>query len=547
MGDECWPSVPQAEWMVLQFEAMRILNAAQMREADRRTIQDIGLASLVLMENAGRQVVAAIESLYPDLAERRIAIVCGKGNNGGDGFVVARTLQQRGFDVSVFVIGRLGEVKGDARTNLTILGNIGQTVVEVADETAWELHGAEIAGHDLIIDAIFGTGLSQPLSGFFETVVGDINEAGVPIVSIDIPSGMSADTSDLIGDCIEATVTVTLAAPKLPLVLPPAEMKAGEVVIADIGIPADVIEQLEGQRLELLTREQMRGLIPPRAPDAHKGDFGRVLVVAGSVGKAGAAVLCAQGAIRAGAGLVTVASPKSCQPTIAAHAAEYMTEALDETNEGTVHYSAADAVLGIDADVIVAGPGLGRGEGVTTFVRELLDKCEGPLILDADALNAFADEPALLVGREGRDLIITPHPGEMARLVGCTVEDLQADRIGIAKDFAIRHKLYVVLKGYRTLVVTPDEKVFVNPTGCPGMATGGTGDVLAGMLGAWLAQLLDAEAACKLAVYLHGSAGELADADNGEVSMTAGDLVDHIGDAILEVTARRRVASKQSE
>ena len=182
---------------------------------------------------------------------------------------------------------------------------------------------------------------------------------------------------------------------------------------------------------------------------------------------------------------------------------------------------------------------------MTTFVRELLDKCEGPLVLDADALNAFADEPALLVGREGRDLIITPHPGEMARLVGCTVEDLQADRIGIATDFAKRHKLYVVLKGYRTLVVTPDEKVFVNPTGCPGMATGGTGDVLAGMLGAWLAQLLDAEAACKLAVYLHGSAGELADADNGEVSMTAGDLVDHIGDAILEVTARRRVANQQ--
>ena len=526
---------------------MRILNAAQMREADRATIHDVGIPSVVLMENAGRQVVAAVESLYPDLAERRIAIVCGTGNNGGDGFVVARTLQQRGFDVSVFVIGRHTEVKADARINLEILGRTGQTVVEVGDETAWELHGAEIAGHDLIIDALFGTGLSSPLTGFYETVVADINEAGVPIVSIDLPSGMSADTCDVIGDSIEATVTVTLAAPKLPLVLPPAEMKAGEVVIADIGIPSDVIDQLEGPRIDLLTRDQMRALIQPRAPDAHKGDFGRVLVVAGSVGKAGAAVLCAQGAIRAGAGLVTVAAPTSCQPTIAAHAAEYMTEGLDETADGTVHFSAAEAVLGIDADVIVAGPGLGRGEAVTTFVRELLDKSEGPLVLDADALNAFADEPALLVGREGRDLIITPHPGEMARLVGCTVEDLQADRIGIATDFAKRHRLYLVLKGYRTLVVTPDEKVFVNPTGCPGMATGGTGDVLAGMLGAWLAQLLDAEAACKLAVYLHGSAGELADADNGEVSMVAGDLVDHIGDAILEVSARRRVANPKSE
>ena len=521
---------------------MRILNAQQMREADRRSIQDIGIASLVLMENAGRQVVAAVESLYPDLADRSIAIVCGKGNNGGDGFVAARTLQQRGFDVSVFVIGRVNEIKGDARINLEILGRIGQPVVEVADETAWELHGAEIAGHDLIIDAMFGIGLSAPLTGFYETVVADINEAGVPVVAIDIPSGMSADTCDLIGDCVEAAVTVTLGAPKLPLVLPPAEMKSGEVVIADIGIPAELIDQLEGPRIELLTRERMRALLQPRAPDAHKGDFGRVLVVAGSMGKAGAG----QGAMRAGAGLVTVASPQSCQPTVAAHAAEYMTEGLEETAEGTVQHSSIDAVLGIDADVIVAGPGLGRGEGVTQFVRALLDKHEGPLVLDADALNAFESEPAALVGREGRDLIITPHPGEMARLVGCTVEDLQTDRIGIATDFARRHKLYVVLKGYRTLVVTPDEKVFVNPTGSPGMATGGTGDVLAGMLAGFLAQLLDAEAACTLAVYVHGSAGELADADSGEVSMTAGDLVDHIGDAILEVTARRRVAAKKS-
>lgn len=526
---------------------MRILNADQMREADRRTIQDIGLASLVLMENAGRQVVAAIESLYADLADRRVAIVCGKGNNGGDGFVVARTLHQRGIEVSVFVIGKVTEIKGDARINLEILGRIGQTVVEVADETAWELHGMEITGHDLIIDAMFGIGLTAPLTGFYETVVADLNEGGVPIVSIDMPSGMSADTCDLIGDAIDATVTVTLGAPKLPLVLPPAESKSGEVVVADIGIPADIFDQLEGPHIELLTRDQMRPLIPARAVDAHKGDCGRIVVVAGSMGKAGAAVLCAQGAMRAGAGLVTVASPRSCQSAIAAHGVEYMTEGLDETPSGTVHFSAVSAVLGIDADVIVAGPGLGRGEGVTTFIRELIDKYDGPLVLDADALNAFADEPALLVGREGRDLIITPHPGEMARLVGCSVEDLQADRIGIATDFAKRHQLYVVLKGYRTLVVTPDEKVFVNPTGCAGMATGGTGDVLAGMLAAWLGQLLDAEAACRLAVYLHGAAGELAEADHGEVSMTAGDLVEHIGDAVLELTARRRVVTKAAD
>ena len=223
---------------------------------------------------------------------------------------------------------------------------------------------------------------------------------------------------------------------------------------------------------------------------------------------------------------------------------EYMTEALEETVDGTVDYAAAEYALALRADVMAMGPGLGRGPGVTTFVHEVLENSEIPVVLDADALNAFADEPAALVGREGRDVIITPHPGEMARLVGCTVDDVQADRIGIARDYASAHKVYVVLKGYRTLIATPDGKLFVNPTGSPGMATGGTGDVLAGMLAGWLAQLLDAEAACRLAVYLHGAAGELADADEGEVSMTAGDLVTHIGDAILELTARRRVVQK---
>jgi NAD(P)H-hydrate epimerase len=526
---------------------MRILNAAQMREADRRTIDDIGIPSLVLMENAGRQVVAAMESFFEDLPERRVAVICGKGNNGGDGFVVARTLHQRLIDVSVFLVGQVAEVKGDARINLEILGRLGITVVEVADEGQWELHFSEISEHDLIVDALFGTGLKSGLTGMYETVIGDINGSAIPVVSVDLPSGMSADTPDLIGDCVEATVTVTLGAPKMPLILPPAEQKCGEVVIADIGIPSEIFDALEGPRVELLTRDHIRPLLPPRAADAHKGDFGHVLIVAGSRGKSGAAILAAQGALRSGAGLVTVAAPRGCIPLVAAYAPEYMTEALEETVDGTVDFAAAEHVLARHADVMAVGPGLGRGEAVTTFVRELLDRSEIPLVFDADALNAFADEPSVLVGREGRDLIITPHPGEMARLVGCTIDDVQADRIGIARDFASSHKAYVILKGYRTLIATPDGKIFINPTGSPGMATGGTGDVLAGMIAAWLGQLLDAEAACRVAVYLHGAAGELADADVGEVSMTAGDLANHIGDAILELTARRRVVQKEEE
>jgi NAD(P)H-hydrate epimerase len=524
---------------------MRILNAAQMREADRRTIHDIGIPSLVLMENAGRQVVAAMESFFSDLSERQVAVVCGKGNNGGDGFVVARTLQQRGIGVSVFLVGQIAEVKGDARVNLEILGRLGITVVEIADEGQWELHISEITEHDLIVDALFGTGLTTALSGMYETVIGDINGAAIPVVAIDLPSGMSADSPDLIGDCIDATVTVTLGAPKMPLILPPGEQKSGEVVIADIGIPVDVFETLEGPRVELLTRDDIRPLISARAADAHKGDFGHVLIVAGSRGKSGAAILAACGALRSGAGLVTVAAPRSVLPVIAAHAPEYMTEPLEETADGTIDFAAAEHVLGLRADVLAVGPGLGRGTAVAAFVRELLEHSEVPLVFDADALNAFADEPAALLGRQGRTLIITPHPGEMARLLGCTVEDVQADRLGIARDFARSHQAHVILKGYRTLIATPDGKLFINPTGSPGMATGGTGDVLAGMLAAWIGQLLDAEAACRAAVYLHGAAGELADADVGEVSMTAGDLTDHIGDAILELTARRRVVQKE--
>jgi NAD(P)H-hydrate epimerase len=525
---------------------MRILNADQMREADRRTIHDIGIPSLVLMENAGRQVVAAIESFFTDLTDRRVAVVCGKGNNGGDGFVVARTLHQRGIEVSVFLVGQVAEVKGDARINLEILGRLGITVVEVGDEGQWELHFSEISGHELIVDALFGTGLRSALSGMYETVIADINGSSIPVVAIDLPSGMSADTPDLIGDCIDATVTVTLGAPKVPLILPPGEQRAGEVVIADIGIPVEVFETLEGHRIELLTRDQIRPLLTPRAADAHKGDFGHVLVVGGSRGKSGAAILAAQGALRSGAGLVTVAAPRSVVPVIAAAMPEYMTEGLDEAADGTIDFPAAEYVLGLRADAIVAGPGLGRGTAVAAFVRELLERSELPLVFDADALNAFADEPAALRGREGRDLIITPHPGEMARLVGGTVDDVQSDRLGMARDFATSHRVYVILKGYRTLVATPGGKIFVNPTGSPGMATGGTGDVLAGMIGGWLGQLLDAEAACRAAVYLHGAAGELADADVGEVSMTAGDLANHIGDAILELTARRRVVQKDS-
>jgi NAD(P)H-hydrate epimerase len=315
----------------------------------------------------------------------------------------------------------------------------------------------------------------------------------------------------------------------------------GDLVIADIGIPASVIDELDGPWLELLTRERMRELVPTRAADSHKGDFGRVLVVAGSVGRTGAAHLAALGALRSGAGLVTIATARSAVATVAAMMPEYMTEPLEETSGGAIDFSAVDRVLDFKADVIAMGPGLGQDPSTVAFVHAIVERSGVPLVLDADALNAFSGDPGRLVGRDGVDVIITPHPGEMARLLNVSIEQVQSDRVEHAREFGTAHRAHVVLKGHRTIIAGPEGRTFVNLTGNAGMATGGTGDLLTGMIAAWFAQLLDAEAACKLAVYLHGTAGDLAEADEGDLALLPTDIAAHLGDAVLELTARRRV------
>ncbi len=519
---------------------MRVLNTAQMREADRRTIHEIGIPSIVLMENAGRQAVAAMEAAFEDLAASHVAVLCGRGNNGGDGFVVARTLIQRGVETSVFLIGSVSEVQGDARVNIEVLGRIGLTVVEITSAQDWELHFSEISECDVLVDAMLGTGFHGALTGLLQTVVADINGLGVPVVAIDLPTGLSADGAEMEGDAVEASMTVTLAAPKIPLVFPPAESYAGDLVIADIGIPYPVIEELDGPYLELLTRERMRGIVPARAPESHKGDFGRVLIVAGSRGRTGAAHLAAIGALRSGAGLVTVATPRSCLPIVASMGPEYMTEALDETVSGGIDFASLDRLFELDADVIAVGPGIGRDPATVAFVHGLLERAGVPIVLDADALNAFSGDPDRLMGRDGVDVIVTPHPGEMSRLLGIPIEAVQADRVEHARRFAAAHRVHVILKGHRTVIAGPEGRTFVNLTGNAGMATGGTGDLLTGMIAAWLAQLLDAEAACKLAVYLHGTAGDLAEADEGEAGLIASDLAGRLGGALLELTGRRQ-------
>ena len=418
---------------------------------------------------------------------------------------------------------------------------IGLTVIEIANAQEWELHFTEVSECDLIVDAIVGTGFHGPLTGLLETVVADVNGLGVPVVAIDLPTGVSADSHELDGKAIEASMTVTLAAPKLPLVFPPADAYAGDLVIADIGIPASVIDELDGPYLEILTRERMRELAPARAADSHKGDFGRVLVVGGSVGRTGAAHLSALGALRSGAGLVTVATPKSAASIVAAMAPEYMTLPLEETAAGTIDFTAVERVLDFQADVIAIGPGLGQDPSTSAFVHAIVERAGVPLVIDADALNAFVGDADRLIGRDGVDVIITPHPGEMARLLGVSIEQVQSDRLEHARDFAAAHRVHVILKGHRTVIAGPEGRSFVNLTGNAGMATGGTGDLLTGMIAAWFGQILDPEGACKLAVYLHGAAGDLAEADEGENALIASDISTRLGDALLELTARRRV------
>lgn len=519
---------------------MRVLTSRQMRDADRRTTEETGIASLVLMENAGRQVVASMEATFDELAAMHVALLCGKGNNGGDGFVVARTLAERGIKTSVFLVGVSGEVRGDARVNLGILRALEIDVVEISDAATWELHGSDVLSADVIVDAIFGTGLSGPVTGLVETIVADLNACSKPVVAIDLPTGLDADHSEVVGPAVSALLTVTLAAPKLPLVLPPGEHLAGNLVIADIGIPQSVINDLDGPWIELMTKSRMSGLVTPRVPESQKGDYGRILLVAGSRGKTGAAHLAAAGALRSGAGLVTVATPASCQPILATLGVEYMTDPLEETGEGQIAWEALDRILDTDADVIALGPGLGRSPSTMALVQAVVERAGVPLVLDADALFAFVGESDRLVGRDDAEIIITPHPGEMARLTGLTVEAVQTNRVEVATTFATTHRVHVILKGHRTVVATPDGKAYINLTGNPGMATGGTGDVLTGVVAAWFAQLLDAPDAAQLGVYLHGLAGDLAAADEGEVAMVAGDLVDRLGDAVLELTSTRR-------
>jgi NAD(P)H-hydrate epimerase len=510
---------------------MKILTAAQMQRIDRLTTEQCGVPSLTLMENAGGAVVDFLTERFAPLRQQRIAILCGRGNNGGDGFVVARLMRNQGLNPRVILLGNVASLKGDAAVNYDRLVALGPPEV-VEDLAAWHRIRPAIADTILLIDAILGTGLSKPLSGFLLEVVQDLN-AGFPgahIVAVDLPTGISSDTGELIGACVKAEASVTFTAPKVGHVLPPACENVGQWAVRSIGTPPELLESDPELYLDLTGREDVSWLAQPRRLTAHKGNFGHVLVLAGSIGKTGAAALAAQAALRAGAGLVTVATPHSALPIVAGLGMEFMTEPLPETEAGTASTRALEDgrmdKLVQGKSVLAIGPGLGTVEDTARFIRTVVHRYDVPVVLDADGLNAFAgrmDE----FRSGGRVRVLTPHPGEMSRLTAQTTAEILAHRIATAREFAMKHQVHLVLKGSRTLTASPGGRVAVNPTGNPGMATGGTGDVLTGLVAGLLAQYptLLVEQVVAASVYLHGLAGDLAADELGQASMTAGDLL----------------------
>ena len=493
-----------------------VVTAAEMRALDRATIEEIGLPGAVLMETAGRAVAGAC-------APRggHVAIVCGPGNNGGDGFVAARVLRERGADAAVYLACPRGAVRGDARLHLDALERSGGVVLDVSDPAHLDEHGAAIATAAIVVDALFGTGLTRTVEGHAAAIIARINQAAGTVIAADLPSGLDADTGAVHGVAVRADVTVTMGALKVGLCSAPGVVLAGEVRVAEIGIPRALV-LAQGTRAGLLDADDVRALAPAPGPMDHKGRRGHVLIVGGSPGRRGAARLAATAALRAGAGLVTLAG---AGPGEVAAADPVMTAICDTPDQL--------AALAAGKDAIVIGPGMLRGDAGRALVAAAL-AAGPPVVLDADALNHLGTDLAQVAAAHA-PAVLTPHPGEAGRLLGVATAAIEADRLAAVRNLAAASRAVVALKGARTLVcdgTLGDEFVAINPRGGPALATAGTGDVLTGAIGALLAQGVPPAGAARLAVWVHGAAGELAAARHGARGATAADVADQLGLAL---------------
>jgi len=524
---------------------MKILTAEQMREADRLTTERYGVASLQLMENAGAAVADYLWTTCPSLPTSEVIVLCGKGNNGGDGFVVARRLRERGASPRVFLFADPSTLRGDAAINLKSWQEEKGELCVVTGKAEWDSACDAVAYGEIIVDALLGTGLKGPVEGLLAIVIEDVNKLAHGkrpfVLSVDMPSGLPSGAEDYGGPVIRADATVTFTAPKVGQLFAPRADCVGKLVVRQIGTPPALLESDPSLKSHWLEPLEFRELPLARKRDAHKGSFGHALIVAGSVGKSGAAVLAGRAALRVGAGLVTVATPVDVQPIVASGMPELMTVPLVATEVGSAGMGNLDygrfEELTRDKSALAMGPGLSQNHETQQFIRDALQKISLPLILDADGLNAFAGQPDELGSRKTPLLALTPHPGEMARLLGVTAQDVQARRLDIALETAARWNAYVILKGFHTILATPDGRSFVNTTGNPGMATAGTGDVLTGMLAGLTAELGTErwEYVLGLGVYLHGLAGDLAAARVGEAPLVASDVIESLPEAFARL------------
>ena len=516
---------------------MKVVTTQQMREIDQQTIEQIGIPGAVLMEHAGTAVVRAIHQHFPEC--QRIAVIVGKGNNGGDGLVVARQLAHAGQPIQILLVSPPESFAGDALTNLQIAQNLDLPITLILSEDELELAKSQIAAADLIVDSIFGTGLRGGVRGFIGDIIRCINETGEPVVAIDLPSGLAADTGIAEGACIQATYTVTMGLPKRGNLIHPGATFTGKLDVADIGFPSSVIDAQDIQ-INWTQPSDAARILPSRPTHSHKGTYGRVFVAAASTGMTGAAALTSAGALRVGAGLVTLGVPKSLNPILEVKFTEGMTLPLPETAEGSLALEAKSHIIEAverTKSVLAIGPGLSQHPETVALVHSLIRESDTPTVIDADGINAIAKSKEILSSLSPQT-VLTPHPGEMARLIGGTVESLERDRIGIAQEFATTHNVTLALKGAPTVVAFGNGEVWINSTGNAGMATGGMGDVLTGLIAGLIAQGVSACDAAVLGVYLHGLAGDIVAESIGMHGLMAGDVLDNIPKAIKQCSAQ---------
>ncbi|MCW2276695.1 NAD(P)H-hydrate dehydratase [Heliophilum fasciatum] len=520
---------------------MQLVTATEMRRLDERAMAEYGIPSIVLMENAGAAVARACLPMLGGMGggQQKVLILCGKGNNGGDGFVAARHLMNAGVEVKLFLLAQERDVKGDALTNLTIFQRIGGKIYSLMDTKDINALRMALLSTHLVIDAIYGTGFTGELPALIARAVTMVREAALPVLAVDVPTGLHADTGHCSTVSVAATRTVTFGLPKLGLVLEPGATLAGDLVVADISLPRDLLAKTHIPR-QLLTAKGVAAGLPERKASAHKGNFGHLLLVGGKVGMAGALALSVAGALRSGVGKLTAAMPEAIVPLVAPLAPEAMTWPLP-SSDGSIHGVALRAGDYRDFTALVVGPGLGRHQGGGEVLQTLFEATNCPVVVDADGLFALAGSIELLAAAQG-PVVLTPHLGEMARLTGMTVEAVAANRVNVALQAAREWGSIVVLKGARTVIASPDGQLCVNTTGNAGMATGGSGDVLAGIIGALLAQGVEPLAAAALGVFVHGLAGDRAAGSTGQLAMKAGDLVTHLADAWQQIGEEKQVS-----